>query len=357
MNSTANPPENPSETPRLTQYSHGAGCGCKIAPDQLDRILAGSGTSSVFERLLVGHAQKDDAAVYETEGGCLISTTDFFTPIVDDAFDFGEIASVNALSDVYAMGGKPLMAIAILGWPIDKLPVELAGAVVKGARSACERAGIPLAGGHSIDLAEPIFGLAVSGWVEKSRLKTNGGARAGDVLFLSKPLGVGLLSTAQKRGLALESDLLEGWASMKKLNTLGAALSEWESVHALTDVTGFGLGGHLLEMCHSSGLDAELDWSAIPRFDWAQRYFEQGCAPGGTQRNLRSYGAQIGFNGVWERHLLADPQTSGGLLFAVAPEAVASVVSLLQSHDCPAVPIGRLRNPKNPESPRIEPLR
>ncbi|MBI1316096.1 selenide, water dikinase SelD [bacterium] len=356
MNEAPAPFNGTPESIRLTQFSHGAGCGCKIAPDQLDRILAGSGTSSVFDRLLVGHAQKDDAAVYETEDGCLISTTDFFTPIVDDAFDFGEIASVNALSDVYAMGGRPLMAIAILGWPIDKLPVELAGAVVKGARSACERAGIPLAGGHSIDLAEPIFGLAVSGWVEKSRLKTNGGAKEGDVLFLSKPLGVGLLSTAQKRGLAHEADLHEGWASMKKLNTLGAELSEWAEVHALTDVTGFGLGGHLLEVCNSSGLDAELDWSALPRFDWAQGYFDQGCAPGGTQRNLRSYGTQIGFEGVWERHLLADPQTSGGLLFSVAPKAVHAMVTLLQSHDCPALPIGRMRKPKNPGSPRIEPL-
>ena len=332
---------------KLTQFSHGAGCGCKIAPDQLERILSHSGSSSVFADLLVGHATKDDAAVYRLGSEGIVSTTDFFTPIVDDAFDFGEIASVNALSDIYAMGGEPLMAIAILGWPIDKLPIETAGEVVRGARAACERAGIPLAGGHSIDLSEPIFGLAATGRVALDRIKSNSGAREGDVLYLSKPLGIGLITTAQKKGLSKEPHLRMALESMKKLNQIGSQLSQIKAVNALTDVTGFGLAGHLLELCESSGLSAEIDFAELPIFEWARSYADQGCAPGGTSRNLRSYGHRLHFEGDFERMLLADPQTSGGLLISVSVEGAAEVEQMLAAANCSFRPIGRMRVAEN----------
>lgn len=313
---------------RLTQYSHGAGCGCKIAPDVLSTIIGSSGTASAdFPGLLVGNAERDDAAVLSLgDGTALISTTDFFMPIVDDAFTFGQIAATNAISDVYAMGGQPILAIAILGWPVDKLPAEVAGEVIAGARATCEAAGIPLAGGHSIDSPEPIFGLAVNGRVREDRLKKNGGARAGDLLYLTKGLGVGILSTAQKKGLLRDVHARLGPDSMTALNSIGIALSAIEGVHAMTDVTGFGLLGHLSEMCEASGLSAKLDYDAVPVLDAAVMvYLKAGAVPGGTKRNLRSYGQHLGEMNEEQRYLLADPQTSGGLLVAVAPEAAEEV--------------------------------
>ncbi|MBT9559719.1 MAG: selenide, water dikinase SelD [Myxococcales bacterium] len=306
---------------RLTQFSHGAGCGCKIAPAVLDRILARVSPGPIDARLLVGNGERDDAAVYDLgDGTAIISTTDFFMPIVDDPTDFGRIASVNAISDVYAMGGTPMLAIAILGWPVDKLPAEVAGLVTEGARIACSEAGIPLAGGHSIDSPEPIFGLAVTGRVRIDHLKRNGGAAPGDLLYLTKPLGVGILTTAEKRGKLRPEDATVARDSMLRLNRLGELFGGQPWVHALTDVTGFGLLGHLREMCTASGTTARLDMGAVPRFDAVAHYLAEGCVPGGTHRNWASYGASVGPMDDMTRLLLADPQTSGGLLVAVAPE-------------------------------------
>src|SRR6186713_3162615 len=255
-----------NEAIRLTQYSHGAGCGCKIAPKVLDEILKTNISTPDNKNLLVGNSSKDDAAVYDLENGmALISTTDFFMPIVDDAFDFGRIAAANSISDVYAMGGKPLLAIAVLGWPVEKLPVELAQRIIEGGRSVCAEAGIPLAGGHSIDSPEPIFGLAVTGIVNKEDLKKNNTAEEGDLIFLTKPLGVGILSTAQKRGLLKEEHLQMMIEQMTTINKIGEALGKLKSVKALTDVTGFGLLGHLTEMCEGSNLNAEIDFSKVPK--------------------------------------------------------------------------------------------
>ena len=306
---------------RLTQFSHGAGCGCKIAPAVLDRILARVSPGPADARLLVGNSDRDDAAVYDLgDGTAIISTTDFFMPIVDDPTDFGRIASVNAISDVYAMGGTPMLAIAILGWPIDKLSPEVAGLVTEGARIACSDAGIPLAGGHSIDSPEPIFGLAVTGRVRIDHLKRNGGAAPGDLLYLTTPLGIGILTTAEKRGKLRPEDATVARDSMLKLNRLGEVFGRQPWIHALTDVTGFGLLGHLREMCAASGTTARIDFDAIPRFESVARYLAEGCVPGGTHRNWASYGAAVGPIGDERRLLLADPQTSGGLLVAVAPE-------------------------------------
>src|SRR6187401_1552261 len=250
---------------RLTQYSHGAGCGCKIAPKVLDEILKSNISFPDTKNLLVGNSSKDDAAVYDLENGmALISTTDFFMPIVDDAFDFGRIAAANSISDVYAMGGKPLLAIAILGWPVEKLPVELAQRIIEGGRTVCAEAGIPLAGGHSIDSPEPIFGLAVTGIVSKENLKQNNTAQSGDLIFLTKPLGVGILSTAQKRGLLKEGHLQLMIEQMTMLNKIGEASGKIKGVTAMTDVTGFGLFGHLIEMAESSGVSAEIFYTKIP---------------------------------------------------------------------------------------------
>lgn len=326
---------------RLTQYSHGAGCGCKISPKVLDTILKSADLPVADPRLLVGNLNRDDAAVYDLGNGeAVISTTDFFMPIVDDAFDFGRIASVNAISDVYAMGGTPLLAIAILGWPVDKLPAEVANEVLEGARAACKDAGIMLAGGHSIDSPEPIFGLAVTGRVQKENLRTNGGAKDGDVLFLTKPLGVGILSTAQKRGLLSEEDKNIGRDSMVKLNSIGEELARLDSVHAITDVTGFGLLGHLSEMCEASGLNAQLHSTDIPIIPQARHYLELKAVPGGTKRNWDSYGHKVGEISDDHRNLFCDPQTSGGLLIAVAQNAANEVSSLLAEHGMPQKMIG-----------------
>ena len=308
-----------TDSVRLTQYSHGAGCGCKISPKVLEEILSQAGKATPHAQLLVGNDSKDDAAVYDLGNGqAVISTTDFFMPIVDDPFDFGQIASVNAISDICAMGGTPLMAIAVLGWPIKKLPPAVAGRVLEGSRAACERAGIPLAGGHSIDAPEPIFGLAVTGQVAVSDLKRNDGAEVGCKLFLTKPLGVGLVTTAQKRGLADDDDVQRAIDQMTTLNQIGSALSTLPGVKAMTDVTGFGLLGHLTELCEGSGVSAVIDSAKVPRLPNTDHYIAEDCAPGGTDRNFDSYSHHISPLTDAQRALLCDPQTSGGLLVAVA---------------------------------------
>jgi len=310
---------------KLTQYSHGAGCGCKIAPSVLDHILHQASEKMPFPSLLVGNEERDDAAVMDLgDGTAIISTTDFFMPIVDDPFDFGQIASVNAISDIYAMGGTPMLAIAILGWPVNVLPPEVANQVVEGSRKACLDAGIPLAGGHSIDSPEPIFGLAVTGRVKLDHLKKNGGAAVGSKLFLTKGLGVGILTTAQKKGLLREEHAHLARNSMLKLNSAGAAFGALSYVQAMTDVTGFGLMGHLIEMCEASGTSARIEWANVPVLDAEaiDHYLYQRCVPGGTNRNFDSYGHKIAPLTETQRNILCDPQTSGGLLLAVELERV-----------------------------------
>lgn len=330
---------------RLTQFSHGAGCGCKIAPAQLEVILQSSIGSLSHPSLLVGYGTRDDAAVYAIgDGRCIISTTDFFSPIVDDAFDFGRIAATNALSDVYAMGGKPLMAVAILGWPIEKLGPELAQRVLDGARTTCNEAGIPLAGGHSIDAPEPFFGLAVTGEVREEQVKRNNTAIPGDLLYLTKPIGVGILSTAQKRGILSAEDAGTMRDTMARLNDLGAVLGQSPFVHAMTDVTGFGLLGHLLEMC-GDRLSAQLDYEAVPKIPAAPALVANGCYPDGALRNWKSYGHRVQGAGTMERmFMLSDPQTSGGLLIAVDPSQRAWIEDLLRSKGFPNVSIGHFEN-------------
>lgn len=334
---------------KLTQFSHGAGCGCKIAPKILERILHNDSPERQYPALLVGNASRDDAAVFDMgDGNALISTTDFFMPIVDDARDFGRIAAANAISDVYAMGGSPLMAIAILGWPVDKLPPELAQEVLAGGRSICAEAGIPLAGGHSIDSTEPLFGLAVTGKVPISHLKKNDTAGEGDFLFLTKPLGVGILSTALKRGKLEPEHLPVMIGSMTKLNRIGEKLGAETGVTAMTDVTGFGLLGHLVEMTGGAGLSAELFYDKIPVLGGVKAYLAQRISPDATTRNWSSYGEKVSFSdglNVLEAFmLLPDPQTNGGLLFAVREEALEAMQNLLRAEgleDC-CEPIGRM---------------
>lgn len=340
---------------RLTQYSHGAGCGCKIAPDVLGKMLAGSTTganSSDYPNLLVGNSERDDAAAIAIDGErAILSTTDFFMPIVDDPFDFGRIAATNAISDIYAMGGKPLMAIAILGWPVALLPPETAGQVIAGGRSVCDEAGIPLAGGHSIDAPEPIFGLAVTGEVALAHLKRNGGGEPGDALFLTKPLGVGILTTAEKQGALKAQHRGLATDTMCRANRIGTELARLPGVHAMTDVTGFALLGHLLEMCEASGVDAELHPDAIPVLDGVAAYMAEGCIPGGSGRNFSAYGDRLPEMSDEQRNLLLDPQTSGGLLIAVAPDTVDRVTDALSTAGLPALPIGQLTQSRGQHSP------
>ena len=328
---------------KLTEYSHGAGCGCKISPQVLDTILK---TELTFNdpRLLVGNASKDDAAAFDLgDGTALLSTTDFFMPICDDGFDFGRIAATNAISDIYAMGGTPMMAIAILGWPVTKLPAELAQQVLEGARQSCKEAGIVLAGGHSIDAPEPIFGLAVNGRVMTAQLKRNDAAQAGDRLYLTKPLGVGILTTAQKQKKLLPEHAMLARDVMVQLNRIGADIAKLDGVSAMTDVTGFGLLGHLLEMCEGSGLDAELYSHAVPVLPYVQDYIAKGCIPGGSGRNFASYGAKISPLTAQQQALLCDPQTSGGLLVALNPQAEAAFIHLAVEYDLALQPIGELK--------------
>jgi selenide,water dikinase len=318
---------------KLTQYSHGAGCGCKISPAILDKILHSPLIVPPDPRLLVGNDKRDDAAVLDLGNGtALISTTDFFMPIVDDAFDFGRIASANAISDVYAMGGKPVLAIAILGWPIDKLSPEVAQKVLEGSRAICAEAGITLAGGHSIDCPEPVFGLAVNGLVNIPQLKQNSTATAGCRLYLTKALGVGILSTAQKKGQLRPDDAAIALQSMVTLNKLGEIFGRSDSVKAMTDVTGFGLLGHLAEMCEGSGLSATIEFDKVPVISSLPHYLGLGCFPGGTQRNWNSYGHKISKLSDEQRYILADPQTSGGLLVAVAEEGAEAFEQNLRSY-------------------------
>jgi selenide,water dikinase len=333
-----------TDTIRLTQYSHGAGCGCKIAPKVLDQILHTSLPQPHDDKLLVGNSSRDDAAVYDIGGGqALISTTDFFMPIVDDAYDFGRIASANAISDVYAMGGRPVMAIAVLGWPVDKLAPEVARRVIEGSRSVCQEAGIPLAGGHSIDSPEPIFGLAVTGMLNIQNLKQNDTATAGCELYLTKPLGVGMLTTAQKRGILRPEHENVAPQQMMQLNKIGYDLGQLEAVHAMTDVTGFGLLGHLSEVCEGSNLTAEVNFHQVPLLAEAEEYRQQKSIPGGTVRNWDSYGHKIGPVTDEQQQWLCDPQTSGGLLVCVAPEGRVAVQAVFEKYGLALQPFGHLR--------------
>ncbi len=332
---------------KLTQYSHGAGCGCKIAPAVLDKILHSTTHYPANKDLLVGNDTRDDAAVLDLGNGqALISTTDFFMPIVDDPYDFGRIASANAISDVYAMGGKPVLAIAILGWPIDKLAPEVAAKVLEGSRAVCAEAGITLAGGHSIDCPEPVFGLAVNGIVPIKHLKKNSSATAGCKLYLTKKIGVGILTTAQKKGILKPEHAYIAPESMAKLNKIGEVLGTLDYVKALTDVTGFGLLGHLSEMCEGSNLQAVIDFDKVPKIEVIDEYLAQKCIPGGTNRNWASYGHKVGELTDYQRHILADPQTSGGLLVAVAPEHTATFEKILRKNGIAEeliVPFGELK--------------
>lgn len=329
---------------KLTQYSHGAGCGCKIAPKVLEDILSTNLSLPDNKNLLVGNSSKDDAAVYDLGNGmALISTTDFFMPIVDDPFEFGRIASANAISDVYAMGGKPIVAIAILGWPINVLPPAIAQKVIEGSKSICAEAGIPLAGGHSIDSVEPIFGLAVNGLVGINNLKKNNTAKEGDVIFLTKPLGVGILTTAEKKGILKGEHKGIAAKQMMQLNKTGEILGSIKGVNAMTDVTGFGLLGHLVEMAEGSGLSAVIDFEKVPLIiEDLKNYIDQKCVPGGTTRNWDSYGDKIANISDYQKTILADPQTSGGLLIAVEEASVEKVKQILSKEGIEFIkPVGR----------------
>jgi len=330
---------------KLTEYSHGAGCGCKISPKVLDTILKSNLSIKSDDRLLVGNKTRDDAAVYDIGNGMgIISTTDFFMPIVDDPFDFGRIAATNAISDVYAMGGTPIMAIAILGWPINLLPPEVAQQVIDGGRQACADAGIQLAGGHSIDSPEPIFGLAVTGSVPLSKLKQNNTASAGCRLYLTKPLGIGILTTAQKKKILKSEHSTLARDLMCELNTFGHKVAPITGVKALTDVTGFGLLGHLSEVCEGSGVNAMIEFDKIPVIPEAITYLEAGAIPGGTLRNFDSYGHKVhsstGELSETQKHILCDPQTSGGLLIAVKPESEPELLSLAEKEGITLEPFG-----------------
>ncbi len=331
---------------RMTEYSHGAGCGCKIAPQLLEDILKTQFTVAPDPRLLVGNDTKDDAAVYDLGNGTsVVSTTDFFMPIVDDPFEFGQISATNAISDIYAMGGTPLMAIAIFAWPIDKLSAEVAGRVIDGGRHVCQKAGIPLAGGHSIDAPEPIFGLAVTGQVDNQHLKRNSQAEAGCKLYLTKPLGIGILTTAEKKKLLKPEHVRIAPDTMCQLNSVGQVFAKLPAVKAMTDVTGFGLLGHLTEICEGSNLSAVLDYQAVPKLAEVEHYLAQGCSPGGAQRNFESYGHKLAPMSDLQRSILCDPQTSGGLLVAVAPEGEEDFLHTAQAEGFQLKAIGELRMP------------
>ena len=319
---------------KLTSFSHGGGCGCKIAPGVLAEILKNSTGFPVPKELMVGIETADDAAVYKlNDEQALIATTDFFMPIVDDPYDFGRIAATNAISDVYAMGGTPIMALALVGMPINKLPVEVIGKIIQGGESICAEAGIPIAGGYTIDSVEPIYGLVVLGLVHPSKVKRNAGAKAGDKLILDKPLGVGILSAALKKNQLDEAGYAAMIENTTKLNKPGKALSELEGVHALTDVTGFGLLGHLLELARGASLTAKLSMADIPLLPDVHRLAELGCITGASGRNWEGYGHDVVLaNAVSpiEQMLLTDPQTSGGLLVSCDPGSVDEILALFQ---------------------------
>ncbi len=335
---------NAPEKIRLTEFSHGGGCGCKIAPAVLTEILAASPVRGLPRDLLVGTETSDDAAVYRlNDSQALVATTDFFTPIVDDPYDFGRIAATNALSDVYAMGGRPLFALALVGMPLEKLPLATIRSILQGGESVCAEVGIPIAGGHSIDTLEPIYGLVALGLVHPDKVKKNSSARPGDALILGKPLGIGILSAALKKGKLSDAGYAEMLKWTTRLNTPGQALADMAAVHALTDVTGFGLAGHLLEICRGSRLAAQVSFDALPLIAEAADWAKQGVATGASERNWKGYGHEVdlptGFPD-WKRKLLTDPQTSGGLLVACAPNAVDQVLAAFNGE---ARRIGTLR--------------
>jgi selenide,water dikinase len=338
---------NAPEKIRLTEFSHGGGCGCKIAPAILSEILSASPIRGLPRDLLVGTETSDDAAVYKlNDTQALVATTDFFTPIVDDPYDFGRIAATNAISDVYAMGGRPIMALAIVGMPLEKLPVSAIRSILAGGESVCAAAGIPIAGGHSIDTLEPIYGLVALGVVHPDRVKRNSSAKAGDALILGKPLGIGILSAALKKGRLSANGYSEMVKWTTRLNLPGQALAEMPAVHALTDITGFGLAGHLLEICRGSGLAAEVSFDDLPLIPEAAQWAQEGVATGASERNWKGYGEQVQLAAGladWKRKILTDPQTSGGLLVACAPEAVNDVLAAFPGDDgSDARMIGRL---------------
>ena len=320
---------------RLTQFSHGGGCGCKIAPGVLEQILAKTAPGLIPKQLLVGIETSDDAAVYQiNERQAIVATTDFFMPIVDDPFDFGAIAATNAISDVYAMGGQPLFALALVGMPVNQIPLEVIRKILEGGESVCARAGIPIAGGHTIDSVEPIYGLVAIGLVDPKNLKRNAGAKAGDKLILGKPIGVGIISAALKKGRVDNAGYKAMIAATTQLNTPGTKLGTLEGVHALTDVTGFGLLGHLLEIAKGSKAAARLDWNAIPLLPGAYDFAREGIATGASGRNWTGYGGRVALGariGDAEKALLTDPQTSGGLLVACAPESTEEVLKIFRS--------------------------
>jgi selenide,water dikinase len=321
---------NAPEKIRLTQFSHGGGCGCKIAPSVLAEILSSAPIRGLPKELLVGTETSDDAAVYKlNDSQALVATTDFFTPIVDDPWDFGRIAATNALSDIYAMGGKPIFALAVVGMPLDKLPLSVIQKILEGGASVCAEVGIPIAGGHSIDVLEPIYGLVALGLVHPDKVKKNSGARAGDSLVLGKPIGVGILSAALKKGKLSDAGYAAMLAATTQLNTPGEALADMDAVHALTDVTGFGLAGHLLEICRGSKLSAEVSFDSVPVIPEALEWVKQGVATGASDRNWKSHGDDVALPAgapEWMRKLVTDPQTSGGLLVACAPGSEKAVV-------------------------------
>ena len=320
---------------RLTSLSHGGGCGCKIAPGVLSSILKASPLRALPAALLAGNENNEDAAVYQINANqAIVATTDFFMPIVDDPYEFGRIAATNAISDIYAMGAQPLFALALLGMPINVLPLDVVQKITAGGESVCADAGIVIAGGHSIDSVEPIYGLVVIGLVDPKHLKRNNGSRVGDSIILSKPLGVGILSAALKKERLSDAGYREMIALTTQLNKPGLALSRLDGVHAMTDVTGFGLAGHLLELARGAGLRAALNWNTVPIVDEAMTLAQGDIYTGASTRNWAAYGNEVTLSnqpGIWQQHLLTDPQTSGGLLIACAPESEAEVLAILQA--------------------------
>jgi len=338
------------EPVRLTQFSHGSGCGCKIAPADLERILKNARTSSSEANLLIGNHTSDDAAVIDIGNGqAIISTTDFFMPIVDDAYEFGKIAAANAISDVYAMGGKPITAIAILGWPLEMLGADLAAEVIAGAREICKEAEISLSGGHSIESKEPFFGLCVTGLISHDQIKTNAGAQSGDLIYITKPIGVGIIATALKRGLASSEEVKLATSTMTKLNKVGELLGAEKGVNSITDVTGFGLLGHLIEMCEGAELSAEINFDKVPLIDDAilQEYLTKFVMPDNTMRNFKAFSSKVSKLNARQLQLLCDPQTSGGLLIAVNPKSKDDIEKILKKNDCFYAPIGSFKAPSS----------
>ena len=326
---------------KLTEYSHGAGCGCKISPMLLEEILKDSSFETFYPELLVGNEHKDDAAAFDLGNGTsVLSTTDFFMPIVDDPFTFGRIAATNALSDIYAMGGMPLMAIAIFGWPIDKLSSEVAREVIEGGRAVCRESGIPLAGGHSIDSPEPIFGLAVTGLAENKNLMMNSGAKEDCFIFITKPIGIGILTTAQKQKKIEATELEAAIEAMVTLNKIGSVLAPLESVATMTDVTGFGLLGHLSEVCEASNISAKIYFDKVPLLPNVEKYRAMGCIAGGSRKNFLSYGNKISTMTQQQQEILCDPQTSGGLLVFVKKDGAEEFYDLIRKMDLTLEPIG-----------------